>query len=118
MSTRADMFKRIADAMPQDAEVQEYCAKILANASKSSEKTTKRLDMALHAIKKHAVEPVCAKEFAREVNLQFGMEDDWNTRTAGYYLHQLVLNGVVEEVPYEDKKTGPKMYKYAASTIS
>ena len=112
MSKRTEMFARIAAAMPEDAEVQEWVAKELERAGKSSSKTAERLDMALRAIKGHAVEPVCAKEFAREVNLQFGMEHNWNTRTAGYYLRQLVLNGVAEEVPYEDKKTGPKMYIY------
>ena len=112
MSKRTEMFARIAVAMPEDVEVQEWVAKELERAGKSSAKTAERLDMALHAIKRHAVEPVCAKEFAREVNLQFGMEHNWNSRTAGYYLRQLVLKGVVEEVPYEGKKTGPKMYVY------
>ena len=112
MSKRTEMFARIAAAMPEDAEVQEWVAKELERAGKSSAKTAERLDMALHVIKGHAVEPVCAKDFAREVNLQFGMEHNWNTRTAGYYLRQLVLSGVAEEVPYEDKKSGPKMYIY------
>lgn len=118
MSVRTDMFKRIADAMPQDAEVQEYCAKMLANASKSSEKTAARLEIARTAIKNFADNAVTAKEFAQFINTNCNLDQDWNTRTAGYYLHQLVLKGVVEEVAYEDKKTGPKMYVYAASTIS
>ena len=118
MSTRADMFKRIADAMPQDAEVQEYCAKMLANASKSFEKTAVRLEIARTAIKNFAANAVTAKEFAQFVNTNCNPDQDWNTRTATYYLRQLVLNGVAEEVPYKDKKTGPKMYIYAASPIS
>ena len=112
MSKRTEMFARIAAAMPEDVEVQEWVAKELERAGRSAAKTQERLDMALRVIKGHVVEPVFAKDFAHEVNLQFGAAHNWNTRTAAYYLRQLVLNGVAEEVPYEGKKTGPKMYIY------
>ena len=112
MSKRTEMFARIAAAMPEDAEVQEWIAKELERAGRSAAKTQERLDMALQIIKGHAVEAVCAKDFAHEVNLAFGASQNWNTRTAAYYLRQLVLKGVAEEVPYEDKKIGPKMYIY------
>ena len=112
MSKRTDMFARIADAMPEDVEVQEWVAKELERAGRSAAKTQERMDMALRVIKGHVVEPVSAKDFAHEVNLQFGAAHNWNTRTAAYYLRQLVLNGIAEEVPYEGKKTGPKMYIY------
>lgn len=114
MSKRTEMFARIAAAMPEDAEVQEWVAKELERAGKSSAKTAERLDMAIEVLKRHVSEDeaVSAKEFAHEVNLAFGANQNWNTRTAAYYLRQLVLNGVAEEVPYEDKKVGPKMYIY------
>ena len=112
MSKRTDMLNRIASAMPEDVEVQEWIAKELERAGRSAAKTQERLDMALRVIKGHVMEPVSAKDFAHEVNLQFGVAHNWNTRTAAYYLRQLVLNGVAEEVPYEGKKTGPKMYIY------
>lgn len=114
MSKRTEMFARIAAAMHDDVEVQEWVAKELERAGKSSAKTAERLDMAIEVLKRHVAdgEAVSAKEFAREVNLQFGVDQNWNTRTAGYYLRQLVLNGVAEEVPYKDKKSGPKMYIY------
>ena len=112
MSKRTEMFARIAAAMPEDVEVQEWMAKELERAGRSAAKTQERLDMALQVIKGHAVKAVCAKDFAHEINLAFGTAQNWNTRTAAYYLRQLVLKGMVEEVPYEEKKTGPKMYLY------
>lgn len=115
MSARTDMFKRIADAMPQDAEVQEYCAKMLANASKSSEKTAARLEIARTAIKNFAVNPVTAKEFAHFVNSNCNPDQNWNTRTASFYLRELVKNGYAEHVEREDGKSGPKQYIYSVT---
>ena len=112
MSTRTDMFKRIADAMPQDAEVQEYCAKMLANASKSSEKTAARLEIARTAIKNFAVNPVTAKEFAQFINTNCNPGQSWNTRTASFYLRKLVEEKYAEHVEREDGKSGPKQYIY------
>lgn len=115
MSARTDMFKRIANAMPQDAEVQEYCAKMLENASKSSVKTKQRFELALTAIKNFAVEPVCAKEFAHFVNSNCNPDQNWNTRTASFYLRELVKNSYAECVEREDGKSGPKQYIYSVT---
>lgn len=112
MSKRTEMFKRIAKTMPNDVEVQEWVAKELERAGRSAAKTQERLDMALRVIKGHATNPVSAKDFAHEVNLQFGAGQGWNTRTAAYYLRQLVIKGVAEEMQYEEKKSGPKRYIY------
>ena len=119
MSKRTEMFARIAAAMPEDAEVQEWVAKELERAGKSSAKTAERLDMAIEVLKRHVTdgEAVSAKEFAHEVNALFPGEN-WNTHTASYHLRQLVSKGEAEEVPNEYKKSGPKRYIYAASTVS
>lgn len=115
MSARTDMFKRIADAMPEDAEVQEYCTKMLASASKSSEKTTARLEIARTAIKNFVVNPVTAKEFAQFVNTNCNSGQNWNTRTASFYLRKLVEEKCAEYVEREDGKSGPKQYIYSAT---
>lgn len=118
MSKRTKMFARIAAAMPEDAEVQEWVAKELERAGKSAAKTQERYDMASCTIRMYATNPVSAKEFANDINITYDPDDRWSTHTASYYLRQLVSKGEAEEVPNEDKKSGPKRYKYAASTIS
>lgn len=109
MSKRTEMFTRIAAAMPEDAEVQEWVAKELERAGRSSAKTAERLDMATEALKRHLTEDeaVCAKEFAHEVNALFPGQN-WNTRTASYYLRLMVERKLAEIVPGE--KSSPKMY--------
>lgn len=109
MSKRTEMFARIAAAMPEDAEVQEWVAKELERAGKSSAKTAERLDMAIEALKRHVAdgEAVSAKEFAHEVNALFPGEN-WNTRTASYYLRLMVERKLAEVVSNE--KSSPKMY--------
>ena len=109
MSKRTEMFARIAAAMPEDAEVQEWAAKELERAGRSSAKTAERLDMAVKVLKRHVSEneAVSAKEFAREVNALFPGEN-WNTRTASYYLRLMVERKLAEVVPGE--KSSPKMY--------
>lgn len=115
MSKRTNMIRRIMDAMPDDAEVQEWCSRELDRAGKSAAKTQERYDMASCSIRMHdATNPVCAKEFADEINRVYDPDDKWSTHTASYYLRQLVSKGEAEEV----SKSGPKMYIYAASTIS
>ena len=109
MSKRTEMFARIAAAMPEDAEVQEWVAKELERAGKSSAKTTERLDMAIEVLKRHTSEndAVSAKEFAHEVNALFPGQN-WNTRTASYYLRLMVERKLAEVVSNE--KSSPKMY--------
>lgn len=109
MSKRTEMFARIAAAMPEDAEVQEWVAKELERAGKSSAKTAERLDMAIEVLKRHVADgkAVSAKEFAREVNAQFS-DQNWNTRTASYYLRLMVERKLAEVV--SDEKSSPKMY--------
>lgn len=109
MSKRTEMFARIAAAMPEDAEVQEWVAKELERAGKSSAKTAERLDMAIEALKRHVAdgEAVSAKEFAHEVNALFPGQN-WNIRTASYYLRLMVERKLAEVVSNE--KSSPKMY--------
>ena len=105
MSKRTEMFARIAAAMPEDAEVQEWVAKELERAGKSSAKTAE----AIEVLKRHVAdgEAVSAKEFAREVNALFPGQN-WNTRTASYYLRLMVERKLAEVVSGE--KSSPKMY--------
>ena len=109
MSKRTEMFARIAAAMPEDAEVQEWVAKELERAGKSAAKTAERLDMAIEVLKRHISEDeaICAKEFAHEVNALFPGQN-WNTRTASYYLRLMVERRLAEVVSSE--KSSPKMY--------
>lgn len=109
MSKRTEMFARIAAAMPEDAEVQEWVAKELERAGKSSVKTAERLDMAIEVLRRHVYEDeaVSAKEFAHEVNVLFPGQN-WNTRTASYYLRLMVERNLAEVVP--GGKSSPKMY--------
>ena len=109
MSKRTEMFARIAAAMPEDAEVQEWVAKELERAGKFSAKTAERLDMAIEVLKRHVAtgEAVSAKEFAIEVNALFPSQN-WNTRTASYYLRLMVERKLAEVVSGE--KSSPKMY--------
>lgn len=111
MSKRTEMFARIAAAMPEDAEVQEWVAKELERAGKSSAKTAERLDMAIEVLKRHISEDdaVSAKEFAHEVNALFP-DQNWNTRTASYYLRLMVERRLAEVVP--GAKSAPKMYMW------
>ena len=109
MSKRTEMFARIAAAMPEDVEVQEWVVKELERAGKSSAKTAERLDMAIEVLKRHISEDeaVSAKEFAYEVNALFPGQN-WNTRTASYYLRLMVERKLAEVVSGE--KSSPKMY--------
>ena len=111
MSKRTEMFARIAAAMPEDAEVQEWVAKELERAEKSSAKTAERLDMAIEVLKRHVAEDeaVSAKELAHEVNALFPGQN-WNTRTASYYLRLMVERKLAEVV--SGGKSSPKMYMW------
>ena len=111
MSKRTEMFSRIAAAMPEDVEVQEWVAKELERAGRSAAKTQERLDMAIEVLKNHRYneDAITAKDFAHEVNSHFPGEK-WNTRTASYYLRMLVGRNIAGEADYEYGYKGPKMY--------
>ena len=111
ISTRSRMYARIMDAMPDDKEVQEFCAKEIERNDKVAKKTADKLEMALETIKGHAAVAVGTKDFAREVNLKFNPETRWGARTASYYLRKLVEQGRVEEIVPE-KKSESKKYLY------
>lgn len=111
VSTKTRLYMRIMEAMYDDAEVVAMCQAEIDRAKKSAEKTADRLATALSVIKffTDPEKPVCAKDFARKVNQSCG--ENWNTRTASYYLRELVKQGVVEEVEVE-AKSAPKHYVY------
>lgn len=111
LSNRSRIYIRIMEAMPDDREVQELCAKEIERNEKVAQKSANKLDMALETIKGHAAEAVGSKDFAREVNLKFNPETRWGARTASYYLRKLVEQGHAEEVVPE-KKGESKKYLY------
>ena len=111
MSKRSEMMQRIMDAMPNDAEVQAFCAREIERAGRSAAKTAERLDMAIIVLKNHTdpeCDAICAKDFAHEVNSYFPGES-WNTRTASYYLRMMVDRKLADVVPTSGKSS-PKHY--------
>ena len=110
-SPKSRMFVRIMEAMPQDEEVQEWCAAALAREKARSEKSAKKMNAALTVFTMKVEETVSAREFAELVN-DSGLADDvWTTRSASYYLRRLVETGVA--VPVEGAKGEPKRYAQA-----
>lgn len=113
VSTKSRMYARIMEAMPQDAEVQEYCKRHIDKIQAGQDKTKTRLDMAMNIAMRYddVDNPVCAKVVASKVNTDYGLagDDRWTTRTASYYLNQLVKDGKMEVA--EEPKS-PKSYYY------
>lgn len=111
MSTRTRLYMRIIEKMADDAEVVAMCEKEIARAAKSAEKTADKYAKALSVMKGHAVEPVCARDLAHEIQLKYGTDERWTTQGASYYLRRMVKEGIVEEAAVEDSKV--KHYIYA-----
>lgn len=113
VSTKSRMYARIMEAMPQDEEVQEYCKRHIDKIQAGQDKTKMRLDMAMNIAMRYddVDNPVCAKVVASKVNTDYGLAGDnrWTTRTASYYLNQLVKDGKMEVA--EEPKS-PKSYYY------
>lgn len=110
-SPKSRMFVRIMEAMPQDAEVQEWCTAALAREKARSEKSAKKMNAALTVFTMKVEGDVSAREFAALVNESGLAEDVWTTRSASYYLRRMVETGVA--VPVEGGKGEPKRYAQA-----
>ena len=116
MSKRNDMIARIKSAMPDDAEVQEWCDKELNRSAAQAEKTSGRLDALRIALREVRDEhgdgfAVTAKMAASYVNeLVAPLDGEWNCRTASYYLRKLVSCGECVEVAVA--KNAPKEYSF------
>lgn len=108
---KSRMFVRIMEAMPQDEEVQEWCATAIAREKARSEKSERKMNAALTVFTMKVEGTVSAREFAELVN-ESGLADDvWTTRSASYYLRRMVESGVA--VPVEGGKGEPKRYAQA-----
>ena len=110
-SPKSRMFVRIMEAMPDDAEVQEWCAAALTREKARSEKSAKKMNAALTVFTMKVEETVSAREFAELVNESRLADDVWTTRSASYYLRRLVETGAA--VPVEGAKGEPKRYAQA-----
>ena len=110
-SPKSRMFVRIMEAMPDDAEVQEYCSTLLAREAARSEKSAKKMNAALTVFTMKVEGDVSAREFAELVNESGLSEEVWTTRSASYYLRRMVETGVA--VPVEGAKGEPKRYAQA-----
>ena len=110
-SPKSRMFVRIMEAMPDDAEVQEWCAAALAREKARSEKSAKKMNAALTVFTMKVESTVSAREFAELVNESGLSEEVWTTRSASYYLRRLVETGAA--VPVESGKGEPKRYAQA-----
>lgn len=106
---QVDMFKRIMDAMYDDAEVVEWCERQINRVSNSKNATAAKMELAAQVIKFYTDpdEPVCARDFAAKINSNGGY--NWNTRTASWYLNALVKDDVAEKVI---EKGQPNRYFY------
>lgn len=110
--TERDIYTRILAAMPDDAEVVAFCEKKLASSGKSRAKTAERMDITRRVLAKNAFSEdtaMTARDFARKVN-ELHPEQNWNTRTASYYLSRMAKEGVVEKIAPEKGKSGNLYY--------
>lgn len=110
-SPKSRMFVRIMEAMPDDAEVQEWCAAAITREQARSEKSVKKMNAALTVFTMKVEGTVSAREFAELVNESGLAEEVWTTRSASYYLRRLVETGAA--VPIESGKGEPKRYAQA-----
>lgn len=116
---RTDMFNRIAEALPEDAEVQEFCTKQLAGTKKSQEKADIIEAAVLEILGK--LGPSTSTEVARFA-AQNGYplapgQNGWSSNSVGYYARKLVDGGkLTAEKPVVGvnskgkEKTGPKVF--------
>ena len=98
---KSRMFVRIMDAMPEDAEVQEFCSNLLAKEQARAEKSERKMNMALTVFTMRVDEPVSAREFANLVNEECLSDEEWTTRSASYYLRRMVEMNLA--VPVESR---------------
>lgn len=98
--TERELYHRIMDVMKDDADVVQFCEKKLAHIEKSGKKTENRIDITNQVLSRYAYceeEAKTARGFARIVN-SLSTEENWNTRTASYYLSRMVKEGTVMRI--------------------
>lgn len=107
-----DVYRRIAAAMPEDAEVQELCAKFFARAEVSDSRTRANLEAVRRVVRSmvsRGTSAVTSKEMAKALTAH--TKCAWSTNKAGYYLRQLASmeDEGVERLP--DEKGRPVTYR-------
>ena len=109
--SKTDMYARIKAAMPEDAEVVEFCDKYLAKADARKNRADMRLQIARKAVEKIDGEHT-AKEIADFINENdmAGEGDAWTAPRAVYYLNKLAESGIVVKT---DKGSKPNIYSVA-----
>lgn len=108
MATQVELYKRILDAMGDDAEVVELCRKYINRAEQSSAKTAAKMEEIKSFMRTYTEEYAekTAREIATSLNVR-GSNTNWNTRGAAYYLSILVKEGVVN---WMDSKGSARKY--------
>ena len=113
MATQVELYKRILDAMGDDAEVAELCRKHINRAEQNSAKTAAKMDEIKRFMRNHTGE--YAEKTAREIAVALnarGGTGNWSTRGAAYYLSSLVKEGLVN---WMDSKGSARKYYWVKS---
>lgn len=102
MATQVELYKRIKDAMSDDAEVVELCDKFISRNEKQNATVEANVEMVRKALKEIAANAdgeaaFTSKEVARMVTLM-NEGESWNVRKAASYLSRLVREGVLVKV--------------------
>lgn len=114
MATQVELYKRIKDAMADDAEVVALCDKFISRSDTQNETTKRNRDMVLRALEEMQFDVdgnFTSKEVARTVTLMNAGES-WNVRKAASYLSRLVREGVLRKLDGLPKGT-PTTYSWA-----
>lgn len=111
-NTRRQVYVRIMNAMPEDAEVQTLCQKQIDQIDKQAAKTADKYQFVRERAAMLGVDGMSARDFARKLNENGASTQGYRfaTQGASYYLRKMVADGIVEEVSVD--KGEPKKYVY------
>lgn len=111
--SQVDLYRRIREAMPHDAEVVELCDKYIKRYEDRSSVTNMNVEYVKNAMRRmSSIDDrilFTSKNIAQEVSKE--ANETWNVRKAANYLSRLVREGYLTKLPPE--KGMPTMYDYA-----
>ena len=115
VATQVELYKRIKDAMGDDAEVVALCDKFISRNEKQNATVEANVEMVRKALKEIAANAdgeaaFTSKEVSRMVTLM-NEGESWNVRKAASYLARLVREGVL--VKMDVPKGQPTAYTWA-----
>ena len=114
MATQVELYKRIKNAMMDDAEVVELCDKFISRNEKQNATVENNIEMVRKALKEIETDSgeamFTSKEVSRMVTLMNAGEA-WNVRKAASYLARLVRDGVLVKI--DVPKGQPTTYSWA-----